>query len=336
MIALNDNEGPTRPLPGLVDVNGMQLKNELSINAKGGTELLQDRLYETVDKELLDRFQIWFSRFRREDVDNSKLQIFYAHDLAGDPEAEKALGQGGWMNFHKIVFVSNWQAQQYISKFDIPPSRTKVLLNSIVPIDVGDKSKDGIIKLGYWSTPHRGLEILVPVFERLANEHDNIHLEVFSSFKLYGWPERDEPYTQLFEQIEAHPNMTYRGAASNGEVRDFASKAHIWAMPSIWPETSCLSLMEAMSAGMMCIHPNLGALYETGACWTEMYQYQEDFNQHAAYMYSILKAAVQLDFESPVIKNKLMNQKMFADATYNWNTRSLEWKMLLQELLQPS
>lgn len=315
---------------GLVDANG-KLLNNLSRNAKGGTELLQDRLYEAFPAEFMDQFQIWFSRYRPEEVDHSKTQIFYAHDLVRDPEADKAMDKGGWARFHQIIFVSNWQAQQYWAAYNIPPSRTKVLLNSIEPIE--SKPRDNsTIKFGYWSTPHRGLEILVPVFERIAAEHDNVTLDVFSSFELYGWPERDDPYKELFARCKAHPKINYHGAVSNDKVREFASTAHVFAYPSIWQETSCLSMMEAMSAGMMCIHPNLGALYETGAGWTEQYGFQEDVNQHAAHSYHILKSAAALDWDNPIIKNKLQAQKQFADVSYNWNTRKLEWKMLLQDL----
>jgi hypothetical protein len=41
------------------------------------------------------------------------------------------------------------------------------------------KSKERI-KLIYHTTPHRGLQILVPVFEKLCEWHDDIELDVFS------------------------------------------------------------------------------------------------------------------------------------------------------------
>ena len=95
--------------------------------------------------------------------------------------------------------------------------------------------------------------------------YDNVHLDVFSSFNAYGWAERDEPYQELFDKIEAHPQMTYHGFKPNNIVRNALQKAHIFAYPSIWMETSCIALMEAMSAGLMCVHPNLAALPETAA-----------------------------------------------------------------------
>ena len=41
--------------------------------------------------------------------------------------------------------------------------------------------------------------------------------------------------------------MTYHGFKPNDVVRKALSEAHIFAYPSIWVETSCISAIEAMS-----------------------------------------------------------------------------------------
>lgn len=305
------------------------IKNELNVNAQGGTELLGERLYGTDIpelKELLDKCQIWFSRYRSDNVDHSKYQIFYAHDLPQDPESA-FLANGGWRKFHRCVFVSNWQMQQYVAYFDIPYSHCLVIPNSIVPIDNIDKATNKI-SIGYWSTPHRGLELLVPAFEFVAEKHDNIELDVFSSFKLYGWEDRDEPYKELFERCKNHPKINYHGSVSNQEIRDYVAKAHIFAYPSIWLETSCMCLMEAMSAKMLCVHPNLGALYETAANWTMQYQFHEDKQSHANIVASNLEIAIQRYFE-PAVQGRLASQKAYADVFYNSTIRQQDWLALL-------
>jgi intein/homing endonuclease len=212
--------------------------NELNKKALGGTELLAQRLYGTVSSELLDKFQIWFSRFREADYDPAKFQIYYAHDLPLDPESA-FLADGGWKRFHKLIFVSNWQMNLYQIQYQIPFSRCEVMLNSITPIEVPEIKPAEKIKIGYWSTPHRGLNILIPVFCHLAEKYDNIELDVFSSFRLYGWEQRDEPYQNLFQQCIDHPRINYHGSVGNDVIRKYAAQAHIFALPSIWPETSC-------------------------------------------------------------------------------------------------
>lgn len=306
------------------------LVNELSQHSLGGTELIQQRLFSTVSAELLEKFQIWFSRFRIEDYDPTKLQIFYAHDLPADPESH-FLANGGWMRFHKLVFVSNWQMNLYCLQYQIPMSRCEVMLNAIEPIDIVDKTSD-VLRIGYWSTPHRGLNILVPVFDYLSKRYDNIELDVFSSFKLYGWEERDEPYQALFDACRDHPKINYHGAVHNDEIRNYAASAHILAYPSIWLETSCMVLMEAMSAQMLCVHPNYGALFETAANWTGMYQYDEDVQRHANKFHEALESAV-LAYDHPSIQTRLASQKAYADVFYNWGVRAAEWEYMLQAVI---
>ena len=140
--------------------------NELSVNAKGGTELMLELLHNNIPKDLLDFFQIIPSRVR--DVDDSKIKIYWLHDLPGDPESEH-LRQGGWNRFDKLVFVSNWQMQAYQKHYGLPWHKCVVLHNAIEPIPAVEKPKDKI-KLIYHTTPHRGLNILVPVFDQETAE----------------------------------------------------------------------------------------------------------------------------------------------------------------------
>jgi UDP-glucose:(glucosyl)LPS alpha-1,2-glucosyltransferase len=302
--------------------------NELSKNAKGGTELMMERLHASVDKELLDQCQIIPSRVR--ELDETKIRILWQHDLPGDPESEH-LKNGGHDRFHKIVFVSNWQMQAYINHYNIPWSKCVVMQNAITPIAPQEKSKDKI-KLIYTPTPHRGLQILVPVFEKLCEEFDNIELDVYSSFKLYGWEERDTPYQELFDRCKTNPKINYYGTVDNDELRLALSKAHIFAYPSIWPETSCLCLLEAMSAGLVCVHPNFAALPETAANWSYMYQWNENPSEHAATFHMILSDAIR-SIDDSHVKNKLDFQKSYIDGFYNWEGRKHQWSALIRSLL---
>jgi UDP-glucose:(glucosyl)LPS alpha-1,2-glucosyltransferase len=315
-----------------------KIKDGVSDNAKGGTELMADRLFGDLPESLMSRFQIWFSRYRPEQVDKSKYQIFYAHDLPGDPESE-FLKNGGWRAFHKLIFVSNWQMQNYCGYYGIPYGACFVMANAIKPIDFVRKGLHEEIRIGYWSTPHRGLNILVPVFEFLSQKYPEIQLDVFSSFKLYGWEERDAPYQELFEKCKAHPKINYHGTVGNLQIREYAAEADIFAYPSIWPETSCLCLMEAMSAGLVCVHSNLAALYETSANWTSMYQFNEDLNEHAKTFHIHLEKAInsvkqQRKFNRRGLGPRIEGQKQYTDLFYDWSIRKEQWLELLQQIAE--
>lgn len=304
--------------------------DELSKNAKGGTELMKYKLAEVIDPKLLDEFQIIPSRVRQ--LDETKIRILWCHDLVGDPEADNAFKKIGHESFHKIVFVSNWQMQSYVEHYNIPWSKCVVMQNAITPINGWPKPEgDGTVNLIYHTTPHRGLNLLVPVVKKLSEKH-RIHLDVYSSFKVYGWEERDKQFEPLYDEIRSMPNATYHGAVSNEEVKEALKKAHIYAYPSTWLETSCISLIEAMSAGCVCVHPNYGALYETAANWTQMYQWQEDPQKHANMLYSMLDSIIpNVYLESTQMM--LKGQKSYVDMFYNWDVRAVQWKNLLEGLV---
>ncbi len=306
---------------------GKIVTNETTKTAMGGTELIAHRLVDSLDPKLLEDYQIIFSRVR--ELDPTKIRLYYAHDLPEDPEADKALLNDGWKDFHKIIFVSNWQQQAFAAQYKIPPSHCYVMQNAIYPIDVDvtAKPKD-TIRLAYWSTPHRGLELLVPVFKELVKSFDNIELDVFSSFKLYGWEVRDKPYQKVIDECIEHEKINYHGTVSNDELREYLKTAHILAYPSIWLETSCMVLMEAMSAGMLCVHPNFGALYETAANWTMMYPFDEDHSRHAQTFYNHLTHAINI-INTDSIVSRLETQKTYTDVFYGWPQRVHQWNHLL-------
>lgn len=305
--------------------------NEISQKSNGGTELMLRGLQMRLDPALVEAFQIIPSRVR--ELDEKKIRVLWLHDLPGDPESEH-LKNGGHERFHLLVFVSNWQMQQYIQYYNIPWSKCIVIENVIEPTNpVLIEKPTNKIKLIYHTTPHRGLEILVPVFEKLCEKHKDIELDVFSSFKIYGWEQRDEPYKRLFERCEQHPQINYHGTVSNMEVRKAVAKAHIFAYPSIWLETSCLSLMEAMSSECVCVHPNFGALYETAGGTTVMYQWSEDPNHHAGIMYAHLDNVIQaIRDKNETLSNVVKIQKSYADLRYSWNRVTNVWHDVLKGL----
>jgi glycosyltransferase involved in cell wall biosynthesis len=309
-------------------------ENEISINANGGTEIAKRKLAQIIDPELLDNFQIVSSRVR--DLDPTKIRIFWAHDLAEDPESRKFQDPTFQDSFHKFVFISDWQYQRYQLIHGIPYDTKSIVLESgIEPApDTCIEKPEGPIRLVYTSTPQRGLELLVPVFDKLCETHDDIHLDVFSSFKIYGWDDADKQFEPLYDAIRNHPKMTYHGFVPNADLKDHLNKCHIFAYPSIWIETSCRAMLEAMSAGLVCVHPNFGALPETSGGLNIMYHGDlEDKHNHANIFINHLNGAI--NFVKFGGHTHMQNfNKTFVDSRYNISRIKNLWEMMLKDLLK--
>ena len=305
-----------------------------TLNPRGGTELMAERI-NTLRPELLSHFNIMHSR--ETNISFTKKNILVLHDLALDPMHEH-LRDGGWKNFDKLIFVSHWQKQQFQDYLGLPPSASVVLKNAITPIEDHVKPTDKI-RLMYYSTPHRGLDILYAAFVPLAKEFPNLELNVFSSFDLYAWPERDEQHKELFKKLEDHPQINYSKSVSNDQIREELKRNHILAYPSNWQETSCLVLIEAMSAGLTCVHSSLAALPETSLGLTVMYDYHEDPNTHAMIFYNNLRRAIMIHSDNKLMAqhtNNLAVQKSIADVVYSWDNRAVQWESLMHVILQKS
>ena len=297
--------------------------------ANGGTEMMRSQLYSRVDPDLLDKFQIICSRVRW--IDPKKPTILWCHDTWDDPESQHLKEEERRARFEKFVFVSNYQLSTYNLALQVPYAQSFVMQNAIEPIELKDKNKDQI-KLIYHTTPHRGLNVAVAAIMELAKNYgDKIHFDVFSSFEAYGWKDRDKEFEDLFNNIREHPQMTYHGYQPNEKVREALQEAHIFAYPSIWPETSCIAAIEAMSAGCQVVCPNFAALPETTANFATMYQWSEDIQFHANVFANMLNAAIQNHYDENT-QRKLLYQKNYTDNFYNWDLRASQWTGFLQGL----
>ncbi|GGD81428.1 glycosyltransferase family 4 protein [Caballeronia grimmiae] len=306
--------------------------NEVSRNANGGTELMLRRLHRTLDAGLLANFQIIPSRIR--EIDPHRKTVLWLHDMPDDETV--ALRDANYRKqFAKIVMVSDWQMQIFHIYHDLPYSECVVIRNGIEPLPALPKpDPNEIVNLIYHTTPQRGLELLVPAFERVLAKHGRLHLHVYSSFAAYGRPELDAPYSRVFEHCRQHPNITYHGFQPYDVVRRALQQSHVFAYPSIWPETSCLAAIEAMSAGNFVVAPNYGGLLDTCNRWALAYQWTENPADHVAVFADALSEAVVRLRNNPAgCQAHIEAQKAFTNYFYDWKVLAPVWDRMLRGLL---
>jgi len=302
---------------------------EYNQNANGGTELIARKLEQYISQELLSKFQIICGRVSN--LNENKIKLLWIHDTPPQIDNEH-LKDDGWRKFHKMIFISHHQMGEYVREYQIPYSHCVIMKHALEPIELQEKPTDKI-SLIYTSTPHRGLDILVNVFERLCEEYDNLELKVHSSYNIYAMTERQKNYeeTPLYQRLEAHSKIQNIGFVSNQELKKSLASSHIFPYPSTYRETFCLALLEAMSAGLLCVHPNYACLPETASNWTMMYDYHEDKSVHERIFYEHLKKAINI-VNTKNVSRKLKYQREYVNYFYNWERRTQEWIELLRSL----
>lgn len=316
---------------------------------KSGVGISTKNIFKRLPKDLLNKFQIIIDHTDQfVPLNDNKIRLYWSH-LTPEQNEEvakivnanpKPLANGGWNKFHKIIFISHHQMEGWINVYNIPRSHCTVMKYALEPIQSHEKPKDKIV-LVHQSSPQRGLSLLVDVFEKLCKEYSNIELKVHSSYEIYNddndflkiFKEKQKSYEEsdLYKRLEQNPKINNIGFVSNEELKKSLSSSHIFAYPSILQETFCLSLLEAMSSSLLCVHPNYGCLPETAANWTMMYDYHEKIVHHQQRFYQYLKMAIDT-VNKEVTQENLKKQKEYVDYMFNWERRTQDWIELLYSL----
>jgi glycosyltransferase involved in cell wall biosynthesis len=154
-----------------------------------------------------------------------------------------------------VVAVSEYERQVLAKELNMSLDKIIVIPNAIEPIIPTPHKFEDIkkVKIIHASSKDRGLKILldaVPLIE------EDFELNIFNDF----YP--DLPHNYNMDAVN-DPRVNFYGKTPRKTLYKFFADAHIHAYPSTYPETSCLTQMEALSAGCYTVHTDLGALRET-------------------------------------------------------------------------
>jgi glycosyltransferase involved in cell wall biosynthesis len=155
----------------------------------------------------------------------------------------------------KIVAVSQYERKVLSEELAIDLEKIYVIPNAIKPIvpTPGKFNNIDKVKIVHASAAQRGMELLL---DAIPFMQEDFELNVFNDF----YP--DLPHTYNLEAVN-DPRVNFYGKTPRKTLHKFFADAHIHAYPSTYPETSCLTQMEALSAGCYSVHTELGALPET-------------------------------------------------------------------------
>jgi len=307
--------------------------NQESSEPMGGTELIYNRVMNVLEEDLKDEFIIIPQRVREEHLKDPRKKILWLHDLPEDPESTHLREEENRKQFTKFVFPSNWALWDYHQKLGVPYEDSIVIQNCIEPIDIHEKTKDQKKKIIYFSTPHRGLNLLESVVRIMEQSRNDFEVDVYSGFKLYGRDEQDTlpEFKELYDRLNELESVNYHGVVSNDEIRKALTETHILAYPSTYRETSCLVAIEAMAAGCLSVVPNYAALPETCKDFALMYPWSPDAQQHAATHYHYLCNALNV-FWNDTTQRLLELQTVYYNYFYSMDMCAGKWNGLLRGL----
>ena len=301
----------------------------------GGTELQENFLTSFVDKKILEQFQICTSVPEKIPLAKDKINILWQKNSYDQPNIVPWFKeQSNHQKYDWYVFNSSWNYEKFRYHFNVPTDRCHVIKNGVTNFPQRKVFKKGDrLRMIFHPTPWRGLNVLLATMQLLENE--NIELDVYSSCEIYGKEfkkDNDDKYQDLYDQAKTLKNVNYLGYRSNDFILSKLPYYHMFAYPSIWEETSCISLLESMAAGLYCMTTNYGALFETGAEFPVYINYETNLVNLAHQFAEGIKIC-RNTLHEPIIQEHLDEQQKYVKRFYSWDKKALEWTNFLTGIL---
>jgi glycosyltransferase involved in cell wall biosynthesis len=279
----------------------------------------------------IDKIDLYVNRFNRE-RDLSKPQVIWIHHNTDIRQVQWLRDATLRDSVDCFVFVSEWQRGRYMEAFSVPSSRALVLPNAtLVPPHDRSWPSGPRRRFAYTSTPYRGLAVLLAAWAEAALTDAELH--IWSSVRLYGevYFGEDQKFEPLYERARELKNVFYHGIVPNDELRQALGDIDFLAYPCTFAETSCLSVIEAMSAGCRVICPSIGALPETTHGFAREYLPLPDEQAHAHQFAALLRS----EMSDPWLGSpeRALQQQAYARAKLDWSVRAADWRSVIGALL---
>jgi len=315
----------------LKNLKKVRERQSIHMNPKGGTEILKEQLIAQLPEQSIDGINLIGSICHPSLVKEDKINILWQHLNYDQPNVKLMQDRKFVDSIDYFIYVSHWQYNRFREVYKIPEYKSFVIKNATHAFEPVKKESLMItsdkIKLLYTSTPWRGLIILLKAIEILNKTRDDFEVDIYSSTKIYGSKfdenEKDK-FTDLFDKCKNTKNVNYHGYTFNGEIRRAVEKAHIYAYPSIFEETSCLAVIEAMAAGCHVVTTNYGALPETCGEFATMIEFDSS-GQNLIERYAETLNSVIDNYKNNLYKDDLEMQIKYYNKNYSWETRIQEW-----------
>lgn len=115
----------------------------------------------------------------------------------------------------------------------------------------------------YSSCPTRGLEYLLEIFPDILKMLPDAELHVYSDFE-NGYAMQFSNIQEMGKKLKEnkYKNVFSHGRTDQNTLAQEIKKSEYWLYPTIFPETYCITSLEMMAGGVVCVCSNLWALSE--------------------------------------------------------------------------
>jgi len=173
--------------------------------------------------------------------DNIKNVYLWIHDVLPTIDSKSKCVQYHKEKFKYIIAISEWQKQNTVKTLNIPSNKIKVSRNAIYTSRFINKNIEKIpYRFIYSSYPDRGLVYLIEIIPKIK--------EKYPETTLYLFVKKDLIDNETLKMIESLDYVFLNGRVSQEELSNEFLKSDIWLYPTNFPETYCITALEAMAS----------------------------------------------------------------------------------------
>ena len=240
------------------------------------------------------------------------------------------------LHIDKFLTLSQWHRGFFFSQYDfLHPSQVAVTRNGI------DLSRFNLAvnrnphRAVYSSSPDRGMEVAVRSWSSVRKKIHDAELHIYYGFDTWeACSQHDQgqkEHIQRLKQLLAdnvENGVFYHGRVDQKTLAREYLASGVWAYPSWFSETSCISAMEAHAAGLRMVTSPVAALVETVADRGAMIvgdwlsaDYQDRF------INEVVSAMTKPDDGD---RNVL---QAYARDHFSWNGVANDWDLMLRKTI---
>jgi glycosyltransferase involved in cell wall biosynthesis/GR25 family glycosyltransferase involved in LPS biosynthesis len=303
-------------------VSDTKVNNVMFINSYHLNEFMKSY---TIDVMIVSRYINHFLQFEN----NAKKTYVWFHDVLAHPawkgimmpENGRFFLQNIMHNIDGIVVLTEWHKKNVLEHYNtIDPDKIFIIGNAIEVSRYDKKVERVKNRFIYTSNPVRGLKQLVNNFKFIKKEIPDAELFVYR-----GEEDFDSEHSELLNVIKSTEYIKFMGRVENEELAEHQLAADFWYYPTGWQETFCISALEALAAGCICVTTNLAGLTDTigdrGILLNKEIYSEEYFDEALQKIVEIAK--------NDNIKEQMRVKSVEWAMKQTWSSRANEWLNLI-------
>jgi len=211
---------------------------------------------------------------------------------------------------NKCICLTEWHKNEFIEKYPILKDKISLINNGIDSQSFSNETNKKIKnKFIYSSRPDRGLNILLELWPQILENIPDATLVI----SFYGTFPSDQLLIKTI--IDSYDSIQYLGKLKFEQLYEEMASSEYWLYPTHWPETSCITALEMLMSGVICLYyPVAGLINTLGNYGIPVEKGQE------------IEAINNLTVKR---KTEIIKRGKKYALSCSWTNRAIEWEKVL-------